>query len=94
MLILASVIWEEKGNLEPPCQVPGRWLGTSRWSLAAAFSVVRALGCVFCPCLLPRHMLVLAQNAKEKWIQGEICWLLSPWLGGGGILGQQGLFLP
>lgn len=49
MLIFAIVICEEKRKLGPPCQVPGRWLRTSRWSLAAAFSVVRALAVSFVP---------------------------------------------
>lgn len=53
------------------CRVPNRWLRTEHSSLAAAF-VVRVLADAFCPCLLPRHMLVLVQNAEEKCTRGEL----------------------
>lgn len=67
------------------CHVPNWWLGTEHLSLAAAF-VVCVLADTFCPCLLPRHVLVLVQNAKEKRTGGEgrcveVCGLWLPGLG-------------
>lgn len=69
------------------CCVPNRWLRTEHLSLAAAF-VVCVLADTFCPCLLPQHVLVLVQNAKERCTGGEgrcveVCSLCSPHHPGG-----------
>lgn len=94
MLVLACVICEGKGNVEPPCQDPGRRLRTALWSSAAAFSVVRALAVSFVPasCLdicWYLHRMLKRNGYREK---SAACSHLGSELEGSGE--SRGCFLP